>query len=386
MSRLCCLSLLTIALAFPLVSCGESESAREARAMKDATPQRLRPDGTIQLSDQDRQALGLVVTPAAEADLSESALRFGRVVSPLSNQGQVVSPVSGRITRPPFIQLGSAVKAGAVLLEILPALDTPDRIAVGTQSAEREGQIEAAEYELTQAEADAARARQLSPHIVSAAKLQEAETAVATARARVEGLRNARAAATQAQSRPVPVSVPIGGTVAAITIEVGALVNKGDVLAQILREGSVWIDVSVPPDDPIGDRYVVTTPAGPITTRLLTRGAVIDPDGTRHDRLVVDAEQSAALRPGASVSVQVAHGASRGIVIAGSALVPGVDTDTVFVETSSGIFAARPVQVAARFEKQVRVASGLNAGDRVVVQGAMALQGERLRSQLRHVE
>jgi RND family efflux transporter MFP subunit len=381
-----CLALVTCVLAITLAACGESESAREARAMKDATPQRLRPDGTIQLSEQDRAALGLIVAPAAEGDVPESTVRFGRVVSPLANQGQVVSPVSGRVTRPPFVQLGAAVKAGAVLLDILPALDTPDRIAVGTQSAEREGQIEAAEHELTQAEAAAARARQLSPQIVSAAKLQEAETAVATARAKVEGLRNARTAATQAQSQPVPVSVPIAGTVAAITVEVGALVNKGDVLAQILREGRVWIDVSVPPDDPIGDRYVVTTPAGPIAARLLTRGAVIDPDGTRHDRLVVDAAQSAGLRPGASVSVQVAHGATHGIVIADSALVPGVDSDTVFVETSSGIFTARPVQVAARFEQQVRVASGLNSGDRVVVQGAMALQGERLRSQLRHVE
>ena len=381
-----CLAVVTCVLATTLVSCGESESAREARAMKDATPQRLRPDGTIQLSDRDRAALGLVVTPAAEADLSESALRFGRVVSPLENTGQVVSPVSGRITRPPFVQLGAAVQAGAVLLEIVPALDTPDRIAVGTQMAERDGQIEATDRELAHAEADAERARQLSPQIVSTAKLQEAETAVATTRARLEGLRNARTAASQAQSRPVALSAPIAGTVAAIKGEVGALVQKGDIIAQIVRDGPAWIEVSVPPDDPTGDRYVVTTQAGPIAARLLARGTVIDPDGTRHDRLVVDAAHSAGLRPGASVSVQVAHGASHGIVISDSALVPGVDTDTVFVETSSGIFAARPVQVAARFEKEVRVASGLNAGDRVVVQGAMALQGERLRSQLRHVE
>ena len=370
----------------PLLACGESESAREARAMKDATPQRLRPDGTIQLSDQDRAALGLAVAPAAEGDLPDSTLRFGRVVSLLANESQVVSPVTGRVTRPPRVQLGASVSAGAMLLEIVPALDTPDRIAVGTQAAEREGQIEAAVGGLAQAEADAARARQLSPQIVSAARLQEAETAVATARARLEGLRNARAAASQAQTSPVSVSAPIAGTVAMIKIEVGALVSKGDVLAQIVREGPVWIDVSVPPDDPVGDRYAVTTSSGLIVARLLARGSVIDADGTRHDRLIVDAAQSAALRPGASVSVQVAHGASRGIVIADSALVPGVDTDTVFVETSSGIFAARPVHVAARFEKLVRVASGLNPGDRVVVQGAMALQGERLRSQLRHVE
>ena len=386
MRRLSGLALLTLALAVPLAGCGESESAREARAMKDAVPQRLRPDGTIHLSDQDRAALGLAVAPAAEGDLPDSTLRFGRVVSLSANESQVVSPVTGRVTRPPRVQLGASVSAGAVLLEIAPALDTPDRIAVGTQAAEREGQIEAAVGGLAQAVADAARARQLSPQIVSAAKLQEAETAVATARARLEGLRSARAAANQAQTSPVSVSAPIAGTVAMIKIDVGALVNKGDVLAQIVREGPVWIDVSVPPDDPVGDRYAVTTSSGLIVARLLARGSVIDADGTRHDRLVVDAAQSAALRPGASVSLQVAHGASRGIVIADSALVPGVDTDTVFVETSPGIFAARPVHVAARFEKQVRVASGLTRGDRVVVQGAMALQGERLRSQLRHVE
>ena len=56
--------------------CGESESAREAKAMQGAIPQRLRSDGSIQLTSEDRTALGLVVSPAAEADLPESALRF----------------------------------------------------------------------------------------------------------------------------------------------------------------------------------------------------------------------------------------------------------------------------------------------------------------------
>ena len=171
------------ALLVPLTGCGESESAREARAMQAATPQRLRPDGSIQLTDADRKALGLVSTRAKEAELPESALRFGRVLSPPANEGQVVSPVTGRVARPPFVQLGASVSAGAALLEIVPVLDTPDRISVGTQSAERVGQIEAADREVAKAEMDAARARELSPQIVSAAKLQEAETALATSRA-----------------------------------------------------------------------------------------------------------------------------------------------------------------------------------------------------------
>lgn len=383
MTRVCRLVILATVIAVPLAACGESESAREERAMKEATPQRVRPDGSIQLSDQDRDALGLMVAQVAEGDLPESTLRFGRVLSPPASEGQVVSPVTGRIMRPPVVQLGAVVRSGATLLEVMPVLDTPDRISVGAQSADRQGQIEAAERELAQADADAARARALSPQVVSAAKLQEAETAAATARARLEGLRNAQTAAARAETRPVPVTAPMAGAVAALNAEVGSLVNKGDVLAEIVREGPIWIDVSVPPDDPIGVQYEVTTRSGPIAARLLVRGRVTDADGTRHDRLVVDAPQSAALRPGSSVSVQVARGIARGVVLSESALVPGVESDTVFVETSAGVFAARPVRVAARYGGRVRLASGLSPGDRVVTQGAMALRGESVRAQLR---
>lgn len=383
MRRLSCLGLLTIALAFPVAGCGESESAREERAMKDATPQRVRPDGSIQLTDHDRTALGLIVSPAIVSDLPESTLRFGRVLSPPGDEAQVVSPVTGRITRPAVVALGAVVRAGAMLVEIVPILDTPDRIAVGTQAAEREGQIESADRELAQAEAAATRARALSPQVVSAAKLQEAETAVATARAHLEGLRNARTAATQAETRSVSVTAPITGVIATLNVEVGAVISKGDVLAQIVRDGPIWIDISVPPDDPIGAQYEVTTAAGPVTARLLVRGRVTEKDGTRHDRVVVDAQQSAVLRPGSSVSVQVARGVARGIVIPESALVPGVETDTVFVETAASVFTARPVRVATRYGGRARLVSGLAAGERVVTQGAMALQGESVRAQLR---
>ncbi len=378
--------IVTTAITVALTGCGDSNSARQAKAAKDATSQRVRADGSIQLSDQDRTSLGLVVSPAAEGDLPDSSLRFGRVLSPLANEGQVVAPVSGHIVHPPLVQLGGNVRAGATILNIVPALDTPDRIAVGTQSAERVGQIEATERELARAEADAARARELSPQVVSAATLQEAETAVATARAHLEGLRNARTASDRAQTQAVPVTTPITGVVSALDVEVGALVNKGDVLARVLTNGPLWVDVSVPPSDPAGDGYLIDTPSGSIRARLLARGRLTDADGTRHDRLVVDASPSGMLPPGSSVSVHVARGASRGLVIPESALVPGVESDTVFVETTAGTFAARPVQVAARFGGRLRLSSGLNAGERIVVQGVMGLQGERLRSQLKNVE
>ena len=376
---------LATTLACVVAACGGNPSAREA-AEKATTPQRLRPDGSIQLSEQDRTALGLAVAPANEGDLADSSLRFGHVLSPPANEAQVVAPVTGRIVRAPRVQLGAPVRAGSTLLDLIPSLDTPDRISIGTQSAERAGQIEAAERELTKAEADAARARALTPQVVSVAKLQEAETTVATARAHLEGLRNASTASSRAQTQPVEVTTPIGGVVSALSVEVGALVNKGDVLARVLAGGPVWIDVSVPPDDSVGDGYVIDGPSGPITARLLTPGHVTDADGTRHDRLVVDPPSSSLLSPGSSVPVHVARGAARGIVLPESALVAGVEGDAVFVETSPSVFAPRPVQVAARFGGRVRLGSGLEPGERVVVQGVTALQGERLRSQLKNVE
>ncbi len=381
-------SLLAATLIVSLTRCGGGEAAREGKDKdaNEAAPLRLRPDGSIQLSERDRAALGLVVSPASDGDLPDSALRFGRVLSPPASEGQVVAPVTGRIAHAPRVQLGAAVRAGSTLLEITPALDTPDRINVGAQSAERAGQIEAAEREVIRAEADAARARELSPQVVSVAKLQEAETALATARARLDGLRNANTASARGQSQPVPVTTPIAGVVSTLNVEVGALVNKGEVLARVLAGGPVWIDVSMPPDEAVGERYLIETASGPIAARLLTHGRLTDADGTRHDRLVVDPPSSAKLSPGSSVPVHVARGTSRGVVLPESALVPSVEGDTVFVETSPGVFAARPVRVAARFGGRLRLRAGVTTGERVVVQGVMGLQGERLRSQLRNVE
>lgn len=363
---------------------GQGEATREAEAMKSATPNRIQADGSIRLTDQDRSSLGLVVQPATEADLPKTSLRFGRVLSPPANEAQVVSPVTGRMTQPPHVQLGQAVTAGAALLEIQPSLDVPERISVGTQAAQRQGDIEAAQRELTKAEADAERARALSPHVVSAAKLQEADTAAATARARLEGLQAARAAATTARTQSVAVAAPIAGTVADLIGTVGSFVNRGDVLARIIKPGPLWVDVAVPPDEPIGDRYeLLAGGTATISARLLARGRLTDLGGTRMDRVVVEAAGASVLTPGSTVSVRIGHGITRGIVVPESAIVPGVETDSVFVESSAGTFALRPVQVAARFGGQARLASGLKPGERVVVRGGMALQGELVRSQLR---
>lgn len=68
------------------------------------------------------------------------------------------------------------------------------RIALlsGLRRRSGRGDIEASERELTNSEGDAGHARALSPRVVSGAQLQQAETAVATARARLQGLQTGK--------------------------------------------------------------------------------------------------------------------------------------------------------------------------------------------------
>ncbi len=369
-----------------MMGCAESESAREERALKAAVPERLMADGTIQLSDADRESLGLVVAEAVEAELPNVSLRFGAVRSRVGDEALVVAPVAGQVLRPPMVTLGTAVQAGAPLLEILPLLGAAERLSVGVQSADLEGQLAIAERELLTREAELARSRELAKsNIVSPSKLQEAETAAVTMRARLEALRRARGATSQGTAGPIPLRSPIAGVVVRLEVVVGASVHSGDTLVRILKPGPRWVDVGVPVTEPAGEQYEVSDGERWIPAKLVARGGVVDTDGSRHDRIEL-AEDNERIAPGAVVSVRVGKGEAKGVVLPESALVPGSGGDVVYVEVSKSKFAARVVQVAARFEQKVRLASGVKTGERVVIHGVMGLRGESLRSELRHQE
>ncbi len=381
------LTRVSVLAALLLTACTESETDREERAMAAAVPQRLHSDGTVRLSEADRAALDLHVAAATQGTLADARSRLGRVTARPGDEAVLVAPVSARITSVASIAIGSDVTSGTTLVDITPVLNAGETVSLSVQTAELEGQLRAAEREFTLREATAARARELSTSvIISTQAREEAETAVETTRARIEALRRARAVQLSGGASQLALRAPIAGRLVALDVSLGAVVRPGDVLARVLRGGSRWIDVSVSPDDPVGASYEVQVGGGWIPARLVARGSFVGPEGTRRDRLEVDAAQAAALLPGATISVRVGVGESSGVLVPESALVPGVGSDVVYIETAPGSFAPHAVRVAARFGGRARLASGLAAGTRVVTQGAMSLRGESLRSELRHTE
>ncbi len=367
-------------------TCTQNEAEREEQAMAAAVPRRLQADGTVKLSDADKSALDLRVETAKEGALPDARMRIGRVLARPGDEALLVAPVAARIVTVSAVPIGSDVTARTTLVDVMPILNAGETVSLNVQTADVEGQLRSAIHELALKEATAGRARELSTSaIVSTQAREEAETAVTTTHARIDALRSARSVQLSGGTNRLALKAPMAGRLASLDVALGAVVQPGDVLARVLRSGTRWIDILVSPDDLVGVAYEVEAGGSWIPARLVSRGSVVGMDGTRRDRLEIDAGQAAALLPGATVSVRVGVGRSQGVLVPQSALVPGVGGDVIYVESVAGVYTPRSVRVVARFGGQARLA-GVVAGTRVVTQGAMSLRGESLRSELRHVE
>ncbi len=371
-----------------LVACSDSEQDREEAAMASAVPHRLQADGSIVLSDADRKALDLTIEPAVAGELPATVIRFGAVRARAEDEAVIVSPVAARVVNRPTVALGDSVTAGQAMIEVQPLLGVGERTSIAVQGADLAAQVAVAQNDLAARTTELTRTRGLAADkLVTTAALQNAEAAAATAKARVDGLRNARAVQGRSGATgAVTLRAPVDGTIASFDAVIGSVVEPATPLARIVRPGPRWVDVGALPEDPKGEGYEIETGGRWVPAKLLNTGTAVGVDGLRIDRVEVAANDAARLLPGASAQVRVGAGAGKGVIVPDSALVQVPNGTVVYVETSPSRFASRAVDVAARFGGRARIAQGIRAGERVVTRGAMSMRGESLRSELRHTE
>lgn len=374
-----------LALALAVVSALFAGCQLGTRDADDQAPapaiHRLAADGSIHLSAAEQRALGLQVEQVRRGTLPDTAIFYGTVRAKSGTEVAIPSPVDGRIAAAPRVLLGTKVSAGTALLEIAPVLAAGERVSLGVQGAEARGQIAATEKELTVRQAALQRATELaSSKIISTEKLQEAEAAVASSRARLDALRVAQQLQVSGTGRPMTLVSPIAGTVVRLRTDVGAPVKSGDMVADVLGEGARAVDVAVPSSLGPGSGYEVQAGKDWVAAKLLFAGGTVEADGARH--VLLEVEDEAALLPGATTAVRVALGSAEGLVLPESAVVPVPGGERVYVRVAADTFRPVMVHVAARLGGKVRIDSGVKESDPVVSAGAMALRGEELRSQL----
>lgn len=306
-----------------------------------------------------------------------------------SRVAQVRARATGILLKRQFAE-GSDVKAGQALFEIDPA---PYDAAL--QSAQ--AQLAQAEAQLAQASATARRFKPLvDVQAVSQQDYDNAHNAEKAAQAQVAAskaaVRVARINRDYAQ-----VTAPIAGRIGRALVTEGALVSaqEGTQLAVVQQIDPLYLNVTQSAAEVLRLRQALQ--AGELTRakggeaasvqlllengqahgqpgRLLFTDLTVDP-GTGQVSLRAEVPNpDGMLLPGMYVRARLQQAELEGaMLLPQQALTRGSQGDTVMVISSEGAVEPRPVQVGGTHQGQWIVTGGLQAGEQVMVEGAMKL-------------
>jgi multidrug efflux system membrane fusion protein len=297
----------------------------------------------------------------------------GRIVS--NRSVSVRAQVSGQLTAARFAE-GQAVEAGDVLVEI-------DRRPFEAALAEARAALARDLARAENARADAARYEELAAK--EYVTRQQAEAALAGAAALDATVEGDRAAVRRAELSLAwcTIRAPVAGRTGRLLVHPGNLVTAGSQEIVTLQQlQPVYVSFAVPA------RYLAelrarATPA-PVQVQL-ARGspsvagvvefvdnAVDEASGTILLKARVP-NQDEALWPGQVVEVALQLAAPRpAVMVPASAVQQGQRGDYAFV-VKDGAAELRQVTVAQADEREVAIAEGIAAGERVVVEGQLKL-------------
>ncbi|HEX3632480.1 MAG TPA: efflux RND transporter periplasmic adaptor subunit [Casimicrobiaceae bacterium] len=301
-----------------------------------------------------------------------------------SKQVEVRARVSG-ILQKQFYNEGDAVKEGAPLFEI-------DRAPFEIALAQARAQLAQATAQVDQARREEARLKPLvQDRAVSRKEYDDATSSRQLAEAAIQ---QANASIRQAELNLsyTRVTAPLAGITGRAEHSIGTLITTdaaGSLLTTINQVTPVWVrfslaeaDLAKLPDGRLNRATPVTMelllPDGtpyPLKGRLNFAASAIDTRlGTQQLRAEFDNPRQILL-PGQFVTVRITAGERDKVFLVPQASVVQTEKgNLVFTVDADGKAQARPVKTGDWIGKDWTILSGLNAGDKVVVDNLMKLQ------------
>jgi multidrug efflux pump subunit AcrA (membrane-fusion protein) len=189
-------------------------------------------------------------------------------------------------------------------------------------------------------------------------------------------------------SRLVPVLAPISGFVTMKDIYEGQQVEPAMDLFTVSDLSRVWIEADFyqgeAPDVHVGQPARVTSPYDPALNmegRVTYVYPYLNPESRTLRARLEFPNPGLKLKPQMFVNVAMQLEPVTGIVVPDSAVIDTGTRQIVFVDHGGGRFEPRQVTVAARADGKARIASGIAAGERVVMKANFLLDSEsRLRA------
>lgn len=392
MSRRLAVGLSVALAALATGACGRGETAAGAATSA------ARPAADVVVVPADSPQLQQIrVEPVRVAEVaSEELVAPAHIVADPNRTARVLPPVQGRVTAV-LVRLGDRVEQGQPLV----TLESPDADAAVATFLQAQAGERQARATLQKAETDLARASDLyQVRAVAEKDLLTAQNDAAQARLGLEGAEAARQQASRKLEllglkpdtfrQAALVRAPISGKVLEVNVAPGeyrgAVATHSDTttppLLTIADLGTVWVQADVP--EPllrlvhVGQPVTITLVSFPdeVFGGTVSRiGDVLDPQ-TRTLKVTVTLPNPAGrFRPEMFGSIRQ-PGPRRSLpVLPADAVVLEYGRPVVFVERAPGQFERRPVATGARAESLVAITRGVQAGERIVVDGAVLLRG-----------
>jgi cobalt-zinc-cadmium efflux system membrane fusion protein len=355
-------------LAGALLIGGDPSSAQDMSA-GDAGPDRAsrNADGSVFVPKPIQRIYALRTAATAAALHPRTVELPGRIIPDPNTSGYVQASVGGRLSAPAdgFPRLGTPVKKGDVLAYVTPPMQAIDVSDMRQRQGELDQQISIVARRVTRFET------LLPGGAVSRVQLDEA-------RLELEGLKERRASLDHIRREPEALIAPVSGVVAEGSAVAGQMAQPNAVIFQIVDPAQLWVE-ALSFDPVAGSVAASAIAANGRALPLAFRGSgLADRNQSIPVHFAVEGE-TGGLRAGQFVTVMATNGEQKeGIAIPrGSLLRSPNGLDMVYVHTRAERFEPRPVRIEPLDSERVLAIAGLEAGQRVVVQGAELLHNVR---------
>jgi membrane fusion protein, heavy metal efflux system len=288
---------------------------------------------------------------------------------------KVLTPVAGRLIDLK-VQLGERVERG----QELAVIDSSDLAQAYADNDKARSALK-----LTKQALD--RAMALEKYSAGAVKdRQQAENDHAQAQAEFERAQSRlRAIGVSAdpkeEGRKLSLKAPVSGSVIDLQVARGAFLNDpAAAIMTIANLDTIWVTANVPEKDTAlvtqghaVDVVFTAYPGEVFKGRVLFVSDILDPDTRRSKVRIAFQNPDIRLKPNMFANATFMTPKRIVPIVPTTAVVLRNEADQVFVEVAPWIFEARPVEIDFQQGDQAVVAHGLQAGERVVVKGAVLL-------------
>lgn len=340
---------------------------------------------SIVFSEGFRSRIQLATTPVKLAPLTPVVSVVGTVAFNPEHMAAVGTRLRGLVRTVHKFE-GDAVTKG----ELLAAIES-------AELGEAQARVSTLEAELSAAQINADRERQLREQQLSTAReyevaraeLQKFQALLHAARQRVKALGSSRDGEGIIGLGQHAVRSPIAGTIIERHVSTGQSVEADLVAYRVANLDQLWVELAVYERSlnriRVGDEVALEALANPneqFQGRIAHIGAQIDPSTRSADvRIAIDNKER-RLRPGQAVTakIEASYASAVPVLSVPNSAITVIDGQpTVFVCDTNTSVRAVPVELGATDGEHQQIEKGLQEGQTVAVRGVFALKSELFR-------